>query len=118
MKKVSGKTHTQKQLDDWSNQNNPNKKAYKANKDNHSNQMNPNHKVGHRRFLAFDIFGKSFLKGRTAYLPHGGCQYLCGGCGGYRDEYLRLRKANTDTSWLEVRDCGHKPFNSAVMWII
>lgn len=41
MKKVSGKTHTQKQLDDWSNQNNPNNKAYKANKDNHSNQMNP-----------------------------------------------------------------------------
>ena len=45
MKKVSGKTHTQKQLDDWSNQNNPNNKAYKANKDNHSNQMNPNHKT-------------------------------------------------------------------------
>lgn len=45
MKKVSGKTHTQKQLDDWSNQNNPNNRAYKANKDNHSNQMNPNHKT-------------------------------------------------------------------------
>ena len=45
MKKVSGKTHTQKQLDDWADQNNPNNKAYKANKDNHSNQMNPNHKT-------------------------------------------------------------------------
>ena len=29
-KKVSFKTHTQKQLDDYANQNNPNNKAYKA----------------------------------------------------------------------------------------
>ena len=29
-KKVSSKTHTQKQLDDYANQNNPNSKAYKA----------------------------------------------------------------------------------------
>lgn len=30
-KGVSSKTHTQKQLDDYANQNNPNNKAYKAN---------------------------------------------------------------------------------------
>ena len=30
-KKVSGKTHTKEQLDDWANQHNPNNKAYKAN---------------------------------------------------------------------------------------
>ena len=29
-KKVSSKTHTQKQLDDYANQNNPNNKAYQA----------------------------------------------------------------------------------------
>ena len=29
-KKVSSKTHTQKQLDDYANQNNPNSKAYRA----------------------------------------------------------------------------------------
>ncbi len=29
-KRVSGKTHTKKQLDDYANQNNPNSKAYKA----------------------------------------------------------------------------------------
>ena len=74
--------------------------------------------VCHGVFLAFYIFVESLAEGRTAYLPHGGCQYLCGCSCGYRDEYLRLRKANTDTSRLEVRDCGHKPFNSAVMWII
>ena len=31
--KVSGKTHTQTQLNDWANQNNPNNKAYRANAD-------------------------------------------------------------------------------------
>ncbi len=31
IKKVSGYTHTKKQLDDYANQNNPNNKAYKAN---------------------------------------------------------------------------------------
>ena len=31
-KGVSGKTHTQKQLNDYANQHNPNNKAYKANK--------------------------------------------------------------------------------------
>lgn len=33
-KKVSSKTHTQKQLDDYANQHNPNNKAYKARTDN------------------------------------------------------------------------------------
>lgn len=33
-KGVSSKTHTQKQLDDYANQNNPNNKAYKARKAN------------------------------------------------------------------------------------
>jgi len=43
--KVSGKTHSQVQLNDWANQNNPNNSAYRANANNHSNQMNPNHKT-------------------------------------------------------------------------
>ena len=29
-RRVTGKTHTKKQLDDYANQNNPNNKAYKA----------------------------------------------------------------------------------------
>lgn len=33
-KRVSSKTHTQKQLDDYANQHNPNNKAYWANKQN------------------------------------------------------------------------------------
>lgn len=33
-KSVSSKTHTQKQLDDYANQNNPNNKAYHAKKSN------------------------------------------------------------------------------------
>ena len=33
-KGVSSKTHTQKQLDDYANQNNPNNRAYQAKKDN------------------------------------------------------------------------------------
>lgn len=45
MKKVSGKTYTQEQLNAWANQNNPNNKAYQANLDHHSNQLNPNHKT-------------------------------------------------------------------------
>lgn len=32
--KVSGKTHSQKQLNDYANQNNPNNKAYKCNQNN------------------------------------------------------------------------------------
>ena len=44
MGKVSVKTHTKEQLDNWANQNNPNNKAYRANNNNHANQMNSNHK--------------------------------------------------------------------------
>ena len=44
--KVSGKTHTQAQLNDWANQNNSNNKAsYKANTDNRANQLNPKQKT-------------------------------------------------------------------------
>lgn len=38
---VSGKTHTQQQLNNYANQNNPNNSAYRANNNNHSNQCNP-----------------------------------------------------------------------------
>ena len=44
MGKVSGKTHTKEQLDDWANQNTPNNKAYKANAANRANQMKPRRK--------------------------------------------------------------------------
>ena len=50
--KVSGKTHTQQQLNDWANQNNPNNRAYKANADNHANQLNPNHKTHQQKHNA------------------------------------------------------------------
>ncbi len=43
--KVSGKTHSKEQLDNWANQNNTNNKAYKANLDKRANQMNPNKKT-------------------------------------------------------------------------
>ena len=39
---VSSYTHTQRQLDDYANQNNPNNHAYWDNLDNHANQCNPN----------------------------------------------------------------------------
>ena len=45
-KGVSGKTHTQKQLDDYANQNNPNNKTYKANKKNRSVQKNKKYDYG------------------------------------------------------------------------
>lgn len=45
-KGVSGKTHTQKQLDDYANQNNPNNKAYKANKKNRRVQKNKKYDYG------------------------------------------------------------------------
>lgn len=47
-KKVSGKTHTKEQLDNWANQHNPNNKAYRYSADNRSNQMNSNHKTHQR----------------------------------------------------------------------
>lgn len=39
---VSGDTHSQEQLDDYANQNNPNNDAYQDDLDNHADQMNPN----------------------------------------------------------------------------
>ena len=51
MKKVSGKTHTKEQLDNWANQKNPNNRAYRANLDNHANQINHNrrkHQASHQ----------------------------------------------------------------------
>ncbi len=39
---VLGYTHTQRQLDDYANQHNPNNHAYWDNLDNHANQCNPN----------------------------------------------------------------------------
>ena len=41
-KGVSGHTHSQQQLNDYANQNNPNNHAYQDDLDNHSNQCNPN----------------------------------------------------------------------------
>ncbi|XMB85843.1 hypothetical protein RJG79_10600 [Mycoplasmatota bacterium WC44] len=41
-KGVSGNTHSQQQLDDYANQNNPNNDAHQANLDNHADQCNPN----------------------------------------------------------------------------
>ncbi len=42
---VSSYTHTQKQLDDYANQHNPNNHAYWDNLDNHANQCNPNNEA-------------------------------------------------------------------------
>ena len=47
--RVSGYTHTKKQLDDYANQNNPNNRAFQANLDNRANQCNPNNE---RYYLA------------------------------------------------------------------
>jgi len=42
MRKISGNTHSQEQLDHYSDQNNPNNEQYQANLNNHANQLNPN----------------------------------------------------------------------------
>ena len=42
-KGVSGKTHTNKQLNDYANQHNPNNKAYHADKQNRKKTKNKNH---------------------------------------------------------------------------
>ena len=39
---VSGKTHTQQQLNHYANQHNPNNAAHQARNNNHANQCNPN----------------------------------------------------------------------------
>lgn len=67
--------------------------------------------ICHGVFLAFYIFVESLAEGRTAYLPHGGRQYLRGCGGGCRDEYLcfgkteahRLRRCRCNR---RVRPCG------------
>ena len=43
--KVSGKTHSQAQLNNYANQHNPNNKACVANRNNHANQLNPTGKT-------------------------------------------------------------------------
>ena len=52
MKKISGKTHTQEQLNAWANQNNPNNKAFRAKSNNHSNQLNQKHKTHQQKHNA------------------------------------------------------------------
>ena len=47
MSKVSSKTHTQAQRNNYANQNNPNNSAYRANQNNRSNQLNPNNPAYH-----------------------------------------------------------------------
>lgn len=42
MSKVSGRNHTQKQMDNYSNQKNPNNASSRASTNNRANQMNPN----------------------------------------------------------------------------
>jgi hypothetical protein len=42
MGKVSGSTHSQEQLDHYSDQHNPNNERHQAELDNHANQLNPN----------------------------------------------------------------------------
>ncbi len=44
MSKVSSKTHSKEQMNNYANQKNPNSKEYKANQDNRANQLNPNKK--------------------------------------------------------------------------
>ena len=73
-------------------------------------QMSPLDSVG---ISTLDSKGTNAIKVKTVIVTDN----VLDSCG-YRDEYLRLRKANTDTSRFEVRDCGHKPFDSAVMGII
>ena len=48
---VSGKTHTQSQLNAYANQHNPNNSAYRASQNNHANQCNPNNPnyQGHKK---------------------------------------------------------------------
>ena len=45
MNKISGKTHTQSQLNNYANQKNSNSKEHKANQDNRANQLNPKTKI-------------------------------------------------------------------------
>ena len=66
--------------------------------------------ICHWFVLAFYIFVESLAEGRTAYLPHGGCQHLCGGGGGCRDEYLCFGKTEAHASRCKIRNGHHQPF--------
>ena len=48
---ISGYTHTQTQIDDYANQNNPNSHEYNANNENHANKCKPNkaNYAGHKK---------------------------------------------------------------------
>lgn len=74
--------------------------------------------ICHGVFLAFYIFVESLAEGRTAYLPHGGRQYLRGCGGGCRDEYLCFGKTEAHTSRCKIRNGHHQPFHASVIWII
>ena len=74
--------------------------------------------IWHGVFLAFYIFVESLAERRTAYLSHGGCQYLCGGSGGCRDEYLCFGKAEAHASRCKIRNGHHQPFHASVIWVI
>lgn len=52
--RVSAKTHTKAQLDNYADQNNPNNKAYKANKQNQRTQKN---KKNNDAFVEYDYSG-------------------------------------------------------------
>ncbi len=60
-KRVSGKTHSQQQLNDYANQNNPNNKAYKANAAN-KKQMSKN-KTAQKQDYVADLDWMCFSKG-------------------------------------------------------
>lgn len=55
-KKVSGKTHTKQQLDNYANQHNPNNKAYQANKQNQRSQKAAKQASKHE-FIDYDYSG-------------------------------------------------------------
>ena len=74
--------------------------------------------ICHRVFLAFYIFVESLAEGRTAYLLHGGRQYLRGCGGGCRDEYLCFGKTEAHTSRCKIRSGHHQPFHASVIWVI
>lgn len=60
-KRVSGKTHSQQQLNDYANQNNPNNKAFKANAAN-KKQMSKN-KIAQKQDYVADLDWMCFSKG-------------------------------------------------------
>lgn len=45
-KNVSGKNHSREQMNDYANQNNPNSKAYRANKQNRKKQLKSKYDIG------------------------------------------------------------------------